>query len=463
MPLGNLSINLNANIDGYLAAMGRAALSAERNMGRAGAASDDAHAALLRASRALDEAAQSMARQTEAANDAIGDSCGQAVESIESVQQASEKVQFDSLSEKIAYAVGSGIGAGIEVARTGFEKLSEIAKTKAIITSAVIGAAFAAVGLGVLYTAYRLAKEVSGFVVELFTGESYKSENIDALIAAQQQVKSLQDSLNLSAQEAGALGDALRRLGVDKSSYVQTFTDAEKAMRSNQEELDRLGVSYKDVNGNLLTQEQFLQNAKTQLDAYREGWDRQQAAAAMGVGSYEKVVDTLKVSSVEIANSKARLDDYNLGIGADTQAAVARYEQAMRDFDNETKLTSQGFKRAIADSIMPALTDLAEWFRDGWPTIVATFRVGLASIATLFYGLKTGVYMIAESILGVVEGIAQALAGVGSGAVKAMQGDLTGAAAAVAQGWEQARGRIAAIGSNIVAQAQDNNQAIKMA
>lgn len=463
MSLGNLSVNITANIDGYLRAMEQASTAAERNMGQAENASEDAYKALLRASVAMEQAAKAMASQTEAANDAIGDSCENAVEAIESVQQATEKAQFDSLGEKIVYAISKGVGAGIEVARTGFEKLAELAKTKTIIISAIIAAAFAAVGLGAIYAAYKVIKAISGFVKGLFTGESYKSENIDALIQAEQKVRSLQESLKISAQEAGALGDALRRLDVDKSSYVQTFNDATKAMRFNREELDRLGVSYKDANGNLLTQEQFLQNAKTQLEAYTAGWDRQKAAAAIGVGSYETLVEVLKASSAEIAKSKQRLDDYNLGIGKDTQDAVARYQQAMRDFDNEIELTSQGFKRAIADAIMPALTDLAEWFSSGWPSIVQTFRVGLASVMTVFYVFKNGIYFVAESILGVIEGIAKALLALGTGAVKALQGDLTGAASAVTQGWEAASKRILAIGSNIIAQAKHNNQAIKMA
>ncbi len=206
-----------------------------------------------------------------------------------------------------------------------------------------------------------------------------------------------------------------------------------------------------------------MQNAKTQLEAYTAGWDRQQAAAAIGVGSYETLVEVLKVSSAEIAKSKQRLDDYNLGIGKDTQEAVTRYQQAMREFDNEMQLTSQGFKRAIADAIMPALTDLAEWFREGWPSIVQTFRIGLASVMTVFYVLKNGIYFVAESILGVIESIAKALVGLGAGAVKVLQGDFTGAATAITQGWEAASKRILAIGSNIIAQAKHNNQAIKMA
>jgi hypothetical protein len=48
----------------------------------------------------------------------------------------------------------------------------------------------------------------------LFTGDAYKSENIDAVVALNKEVKSLQEGLLLSADHASALNEALKGAGV---------------------------------------------------------------------------------------------------------------------------------------------------------------------------------------------------------------------------------------------------------
>jgi hypothetical protein len=71
-----------------------------------------------------------------------------------------------------------------------------------------------------------------GFIVGL-TGDSYKSESIDALIEANKQVKDIQESLHLTEQQATATNAAIAAMGVDKSEYVSVFKDAADAVRSN--------------------------------------------------------------------------------------------------------------------------------------------------------------------------------------------------------------------------------------
>lgn len=463
MSLANLTINVIANTGAAQAGLRDVGAVAQQQFQRSGDAVEDFRTHLLRASDNLATAARQMGGNMQAANDAIVASTAKSEAAVEQLSATVEAVDFKTFSERAAYAFGQGFGTGYAVAKTWLEKTEEyvVAKGKVIAIGVAIAAVSATAGL--VYGAYRIISGTLGFINGLFTGESYKAASIDELIKLNNEVKALQANLHISAQEAGALLDATSRLGVDKADYTAAYTGAAAAMRSNGDELDRLGIKYKAQNGQILSQAEFLQNAKTALDAYTVGWDRNQAAAAIGAGSYEQIVAALKITQPELEASKARMDEYGVSIGPKTQAAVALYEQAMRDFNNETRLTGQGFARVFADSIMPALTDLANFFKDGWPKAVGAFRIGMGTMTGLFYALKDGVYIVAESILGSVHSIGLALGGLGAAFAKALTGDFSGAKEALLGGLTDAQARFMQIGTNIVAQVMHNDAAIKMA
>lgn len=455
MSLANLSINVNVNAAQAVGGLRDVASAAQQGMGDSTAAVDDFRANLMRASAELNTAAQRMGSGMQAANDSIMQSSAEAGNAVDGIQESVDKIKFDSVSQKAAYAFGAGFAAAKTASEAAVDWVEN--KLKIIAISAITGIAVATIALGV--AAYKAASFING----LFTGEAYKSDNIDAVIAMNNEVKSLQNTLQLSANDAHALRDALGRLGVSKVDYTEAFTNASKAMRVNTDELERLGVKYKGLDGKLLDTVTVLQNAKDKLDEYSAGYDRNAAAVAIGMGSYDQITDTLKVTNNEIQNSKERLHEYGLLIGPGTQAYVAEYEQAMREFKNETELTSQGFKRAVSDAIMPALTSLAVWFKEGFPSIVAVFRGFTASVATGFYMLKDGIYVIAESIITVASSIGRVLGGVGEAFIRLLQGDFSGASQAFSQGLESAKQRISLGGDNIVAQINSNNAAIKQA
>jgi lambda family phage tail tape measure protein len=463
MALGNLSITVNADVSRFVSNMDAASRAAQSGMGDSTASVEQFQSSLMQAATELERAAKAMSTNMEAANDAIASSTEKSTAALDDLQNAADNVDFKSTSEKFAAAFGAGVGAGATTADNAIGAFKSYVETKLVITGIALIAGVSAAALSAIYVTYKVIKEAIGFIEGLFTGESYKSPSIDALVATNNQIKEIQHSLNLTAQEASATNAAIAALGVNKSDYTSVFSNAASAIRTNTDELDRLGVKYKDANGNLLPLTDTIQNANAVLNEYTVGWDRNQAASSLGLGTAAQVAAAATVTKEAMAAASSRLNDYNLGIGADSQAEVKRYEDAMRDFNRETELTSDGFKRAWADSIMPVLTDFAEFFRDGFPFAVNTFRYSLATITSLFYGLKTVVYIVAESIVGSIAAIGSSLGGVATAGVKVLQGDFTGAKNALIAGWTDAKGRLGEIGDNIVAQARHNADAMKQA
>lgn len=383
---------------------------------------------------------------------------------------SSTAAELHSLGQDIASGIGEGVQASEtkihEVTGAVGEHLKGVAeKTAATSAAWYLWGAEGVAAVTMVFNALAvltLGYKALSFSIGLVTGESYKSANIDALIAENKEVQELQQSLHLTAVEAGAMADALRRLGVDKAD-IAAVADTFRSIADNGDELDRLGVKYQSLNGELLEHRTIVQNAKDVLDTYTEGWDRNQAAAAIGLGSYQQITNYLKLTQDELAKSKARLDEYNLGIGPESQAAVEAYQTAMREFANEEQLMSLGFKRAIADNIMPALTQLSIFFKDGWPFVVNVFRYGMAEITTLLYGLKMDVDLVVDVAKGGFGSLGDILIAAGKAAAQALTGDFSGAAATLAQGWADAKARVGRTGEEMATDAARNSAAMKLA
>lgn len=394
-----INLSVNANVDHFESTMNRAADIADASMGKAAANADQFQSRFDQASQNASMAADRMAGNFETANERMAGSADQTVASLDSINQAADHVDLRSWQEKVAEGFGAGLGAGIVVAQTWMEKVESFVGGKLKVIGIGLAIGLVSATAAAMYSAYHIISASLGFIEGLFTGDSYKSKDIDAIIALNKEVIVLQNGLAISATQASALNSALKGQGVDPKDYISTLDATANAAHTNTDELDRLGVKYKDANGALLPYTETLKNAKTVLDQYAAGWDRNAAATALGMGSYAAISEALSITSDKVAIARQRLIDYNLIIGPGTQAAVVAYQESMRAFRQELDLTSDGFKKAISDQTMPILTDLADFFREGFPDAVNIFRYTMAEITSLFYGLKEAIYVVTESIL----------------------------------------------------------------
>lgn len=461
--LSLINVEINAKLDRFENTMWRAADIADASMSQASANADQFQSAFERASSGAGQSADRMAVSFEAANDRVMSAADQAASSIDDISKAADQVDMRSWQEKMSEAFGQGVGGGMAAAQTWFDKMEEFAAAKIKVIGIGLAIGLVSAGAAAIYTGYRIVSSSIGFIAGLFSGESYKSENIDALIALNKEVKTLQEGLHTTAVNASAVNEALKAGGVDPSSYISTMDSATKAARSNTEELDRLGVKYKDANGQLLSQQEILINAKAKLDEYTDGYDRNAAAAAIGMGSYKQISDAVSITTEKVETAKQRLIDYNLVIGSGTQEAVTAYEQSMRAFNRELDLTSQGFKKAIADQIMPVLTDLSDFFRDGFPMAVGAFRYSMAILTSLFYGLKEVVYVVTESIIDDLLAVSDVVSRVAGALIKAASGDMSGAWAELKAVPDDLGKRWDNYWANLSAQSERNVKAMKLA
>ena len=340
---------------------------------------------------------------------------------------------------------------------------SGLAKGAAIAGSIAIGGLLAGTIAGVIYAGYKVIKGTIAATVGLFTGETYKSTHIDALKAANSQTQEFQSTLGITAYQAQAMNLALEALDSSSADYSEALKITLDAMITNRDALDHLKVEYKNADGSMKTVEETLESIGETLDEYSKGLHRNAAAQSLGFKTANQVAAANSLVDKSIETSMQKLREYTLLIGSGSQDAVERYKDAMREFEQGTKLTSRGFSQAIADNIMPILTDLAEFFKEGFPFAVRAFRYSMATVTSLFYGLKVVVYSVTESILAALSALGSGLAGVARGFAKAFTGDFKGAWEEIGVGGDRAKQRLKDAWTGINAQAKSANDAMKLA
>ncbi|MCX6008482.1 MAG: hypothetical protein NTW48_00275, partial [Chloroflexi bacterium] len=340
------------------------------------------------------------------------------------------------------------------------DKVEEFVATRVAI--AAVGLALGAVAgtiAGVGYAAFK----AGGFLVGLMTGSSYKSENIDAVIKLNDKILDLQKTLQMTAADAVALNDVIGRLGINKSDITEVYGKAQSARSGDKSEFDRLGVGYKNSDGSIVDTTTLVTNAKVKLDEYTEGWDRNQAAIALSLGSYEQINSYLQVNQQELQKSKDRLNAYYLSVGPEAQKFISDYQQAMRDFKNELTLMGEAMSRIWSDQVMPAYTTFATSFKDGWPSLVAGVRHVVAAFTSLGYGLKMTFDIAYDALEGFFKAYISGTIALSVAAEAAMGGNFSGAKDVLIAGWEDARKNMAGIGSNIASDAEKNLKAMQLA
>lgn len=458
-----INVEVNARLDRFENTMWKAADIADASMGRAAANADQFQTAFERASNGAGDSADRMSQRFEAANDAVAASAQRTTEAIDNVSQTANKMDMSSWSDRMGYHIGQGIGAGATVAQSWLDKLEEFAKTKLIMIGVAIATGITLGAATAIYAAYEVISSVVSFATGLLTGSSYKSEDIDAIKKLNSEVKELQNHFGLGAVAASALNQALKSGGVSADDYKAAMDGARKAVAENHKELDRLGVQYKDTNGNILSQREILINARDALDKYRVGYDQTAAAVAMGMGTYSQISSAIKMTTDKVEESRQKLESYGLLLGENTQRELKKYSTAIATFEEESALTAQGFKKAIADQIMPILGDLADFFKDGWPTAVAAFRMGAATVTSILYGLKEVFYVVSETIIESMMAVGDVLGKVVSAAAKAGARDYAGA-------WDEVKSIPDKLGDrwdiywkNLRTQTERNTGALKLA
>jgi len=229
--------------------------------------------------------------------------------------------------------------------------------------------------------------------------------------------------LGISAEEAGSLNVALGDAFVDTGKFEQAQAMLARQLSTNEERFRALGVSTRDQNGNFRNAVDLMLDVNKRLLEFREGTDRNIEGIKIYGRSWMEIQDVLKVTPQSIEAARQKMEALGLTITQQGVQSTMAYKSALNDVGD----VGLALKNVIGQALMPILANLGNWFAETGPTLVSAFRVAIAAIVSLLWGLVFAAQAVREVLSGAFENIRTALSRLMSAFVLILKGDFTGA------------------------------------
>ncbi len=275
-------------------------------------------------------------------------------------------------------------------------------------------------------------------------GKIFK-ECVDATNEFTKDSVKLASQLGITATEAATLAVALDNIGSDTETYSAAAQKLTKQVKTNEQGLKAMGIETRTATGELKNGQQLMESATKVLARYKEGTDRNMAAADMFGPKVGNVNKLLKLNAQALEDAARSQDQLNLKIGVESVARAEEYRSSMNDVGD----VMMGLKKTIGDAIMPILSDLGRWFADIGPTAIYILKAAIGILASAFWGLRQVVVIVFQVIKAAILTTVEPVLAVVEAVTKAMRGDFEGAAAdladipnRVATAWKNAGGEI---------------------
>ena len=171
-------------------------------------------------------------------------------------------------------------------------------------------------------------------------------------------IRSLSKQFGITTEEASGLATALRTIGSSTEEYASAATKLDRQVKSNEDNVNALGVATRDSGGNLLSQQQIMLNAISTLNQYEEGTNRNIAAQFLfgrGAGDLQKL---LRLTSDEIAAGSDNARAFGLVVSGEAADGGLVFQESI----NKLRLSMTGMQIALGEKIIPTLTTLANVF-----------------------------------------------------------------------------------------------------
>lgn len=277
-------------------------------------------------------------------------------------------------------------------------------------------------------------------------------EAADETLKFTKEANALGRSLNVSANEAAVLIDALEDIGSNADEYSGAFMHFARQLKNNGAELRSMGVDVDALKNGTKSSNEVFREALQIVSQYKPGLDQAQASMAMFGRSVESVLKLQKMTNETVEQSRQKLESLGLTLTKEGQESAEKYRNAMRDMGD----VFMGIKKAIGDAFMPVLTKLADWFNSIGPAAVAVTRAAVDSLATGFWLLKHAVTVTWEVINAMVVTVAEPIRAVAESVYHLLNGNYSAAGSAIAKvpkeisaAWQQANKEVNASASEL--------------
>jgi hypothetical protein len=249
--------------------------------------------------------------------------------------------------------------------------------------------------MGGLNSVFDTLKSKMLMIGAALAGGAIFNASIEKVQELNSEAVSLANALGISAEEANILNTALGNVFVDKETYLDATKKLTQMLNTNESAFRQLGVATRDSNNQLLPMQQIVTQSVAALKEFKAGTDRNTMAQQLFGRSYQDVINLARLTPEVMADAANEVADYNKQLDP---AASLRYKQAMENVGD----VIEGLQVAIANAVMPVLSELAEWFSSIGPSVVAIFSEAIDLLVIAFDAVKavvTTVYDVVSSFI----------------------------------------------------------------
>lgn len=233
-----------------------------------------------------------------------------------------------------------------------------------------------------------------GRIMLLLGGGKFFGETVSSVTNWASEVKSLSRVFGMTTVEASDFNAALRLIGKTSDEAETGMMKLVRTLRTNPEVLDKLGVAYRSVTGEMLPGNQVFENALRVVKDYKEGLDQDVVSMALFGKGAKEMFDFQKLNNEVMERAKQLAKEYHLELSEEGSRAARAYKVEI----NAVKLLFEGLSQQIGNALLPILKDLAKWLNENGPEAAATFTRALAAIYAMCYSLASGLKTVIAQI-----------------------------------------------------------------
>ena len=270
------------------------------------------------------------------------------------------------------------------------EKAGEQSKTGLSMIDQAMSTAF---GMGAIQLIGKAGAAIQAFARESIAGTFEYAESIEQLSRI----------LGTSAEDTSNLASGLKIIGVSTEKYASDNQKLSMQIKGNEEYLQKLGITTRDQNNNLLAQNQIFKNSIATMLQYKEGTDRNQFAmnafgrSAQEVMVYQELTNEVMGKAISINKT------YGLSLTSET---IEKTQAAGREIE-AARLVLKGVSVTIGEWVIPKLAGMATGLETaaGWwkklydeaePNVLK--RATDTSYANMALNMQAGADLIAKTI-----------------------------------------------------------------
>lgn len=273
----------------------------------------------------------------------------------------------NELQVKISAAIGDLKSGMEEAARSVSSGSSQITSSVNNLNSTMstqaksIGDAFTGA-----FSTINAAAAMFGVSIASYLSVGALSGAINAALGYRESIESLTRAMGITAEQASVLNVALKMIGVSTETYISANMRLAMHVKSNEYTLNQLGVATRDINGNLLSQTEIMQNAITAMGQYKAGADRNQFALYAWGRNAQTIYEIQRLNNRVMTEAAEVAQRYGLVLTDQAVDKMERYQEKL----NVMKLLFDAIKIKVGMELLPELTKMSGWFSEKGPAAI---------------------------------------------------------------------------------------------